>query len=280
MGLHEQPLEDAFNEYLKLYEKTEEVCKKHKINLIKPPFSKAFCVKCAEINAAHDEATMINNESDRAIKNEKEKNNVRRWLKRKSIVTNKAMFDMTFENFNEVDEETKINKQKALKVAQNYYKGHEENEILVGKFGTGKSHLAMAILNKVNEHKDIKALFVSMDELFRKIKSSFNVKDSPYTEDAVVNMLIETDLLVLDDLGAEVGSVDRNSSASDFNVRVLNGVLNGRLNKPIIFTTNLTMKELINVYDGRLISRMFRGIEQDDIIAFSKTSDKRTKIKF
>lgn len=280
MEFHEQPLKETFNEYLKLYEETKETCSKHEIKLIKPPHSRAFCPKCAEINAAHDEATMINNESDRAIKNEKERNNVSRWLKKKSIVTNKAMFDMTFENFNEVDEETKVNKQKALKVAQNYYKGYVDNEILVGKFGTGKSHLAMAILNKVNEHKDIKALFVSMDELFRKIKSSFNDKDSPYTEDAVVNMLIEADLLVLDDLGAEVGSVDRNSSASDFNIRVLNGVLNGRLNKPIIFTTNLTMKELINVYDGRLISRMFRGIEEDNIIAFKETNDKRTQIKF
>lgn len=274
MGLHAELMEDTFKEYLKLYKEVDMFCNKHDVNLIKPPHAKAFCPKCAVVNAAHDEALMINRESKKAM------NSNKRWLRQRSIVTDKEMLNMTFDSFEEMDQETTINKQKALNMARNYYKGSKSNEILVGKFGTGKSHLAMAILNQVNDYKDIKALFVSMDELLRRIKSSFNVLDSSYTEDSMVNTLIEADLLVLDDLGAEVGSVDRNTSATDFNVRVMNGILNGRTNKPTIFTTNLSKKELETVYDGRLVSRMFRGIKQKNVIVFKETTDKRTEINF
>lgn len=267
-------MQDVIAAYKNLYTETDELCKKHDVNLVQPIGRDPFCPECAVIRTAWLEAEMIENETNKALEHKK------RWLRNRSIVTDKKMFNMTFETFEEMDQETTKNKEKALDMARRYYKGSNRNELLAGKFGAGKSHLAMAILNQLNEYKDLKALFVSMDELMRRIKSSFGNPESPYKEDVVVNMLIESDLLVLDDLGAEVGSVDRNNSATDYNIRVMNGILNGRTNKPTIFTTNLSMKELQEVYDGRLVSRMFRGIEQENIIEFRETPDKRTQIKF
>lgn len=266
--------EDVIEGYRKLYQETDELCEKHHVNLMQPIGREPFCPMCAIIRTAWLEAEMIEEETNKALQRKK------RWLRNRSILADKAMLNMTFETFEEMDQETIKNKEKALNMARRYYKGSNKNELLAGKFGTGKSHLAMAILNQLNEHKDLKALFVSMDELMRRIKSSFGNPKSPYQEDIVVNMLIEADLLVLDDLGAEVGSVDRNNSATDYNIRVMNGILNGRTNKPTIFTTNLSMKELHDVYDGRLVSRMFRGIEQENIIEFKETPDKRTQIEF
>lgn len=283
MVLSVDKYDDVFSQYMKLYKETDEKCQKHNISLMQVPGRKPFCPQCAIINTAHAEALMINEETNKAFENERaarERNSNKGYLKNRSIVTNKELFDMTFENFDAMDEETAVNKEKALEVARDYYKGFDGNNILTGKFGTGKTHLAMAILNQLNEHTDKKLLFVQTDELLRRIKTSFNDENSIYTEEFMVNLLTKVDLLVLDDVGAEVGSVDRNKEASDFNIRVMNSILNGRTDKPTIFTTNLGTKELRQVYDGRLLSRMLRGIEEEDVISFKKTTDKRTTIEF
>lgn len=274
MGLSINPLEEAMQQYMSLYKATEIECDKHGIKMVRITGSRAFCPKCAVINTAHDEALMINKETAKAMDSSS------RWLRNRSVVTNKDLFKMRFDTFETMDSETATNKEKALDMARAYYKGYNGNNILVGKFGTGKTHLAMAILNQINEFTDKKVLFVQTDELMRRIKASFNNKTSIYQEDLMVELLVEADLLVLDDLGAEVGSIDRTTAATDFNVRVINGILNGRTNKPTIFTTNLSMQELNAVYDGRLVSRMFRGIEQEDVIIFKETPDKRTTIQF
>lgn len=267
-------MQEVLAGYRKLYKETDETCEKHEINLMQPIGSDPFCPMCAIIRTAWLEAEMIEEETNKALEHK------RRWLRNRSIVTDKKMLDMTFDTFETMDQETTKNKEKALDMARRFYKGSTSNEFLTGKFGTGKTHLAMAILNQLNDYKDTKTVFVSMDELMRRIKSSFGNPESPYKEDVVVDMLVEADFLVLDDLGAEVGSVDRNTSATDYNIRVMNGILNGRTNKPTIFTTNLSVEELKNVYDGRLISRMFRGVKQENIIIFKETPDKRTQIKF
>lgn len=272
MGFH--GLTALVHEQRKMFRSIDETCSEHEVNLVQYQEKTPFCPMCATERATADEADLIEQETVKAMSSDS------RWLKQRSVVTDKNMFNMTFESFEIMDEETKVNKGKALNIARSYYKGAKNNELLTGRFGTGKTHLAMAILNQLNEHQGIKALFVSTDELMRNIKSSFGNPDSPYQESIVVDTLIQADLLALDDLGAEVGSIDRQSSATDYTVRVLNAILNGRTNKPTIITTNLSMKELKKVYDGRLLSRMFRGVKQERIIQFRTTSDKRSNLKF
>lgn len=272
MGLH--GIADLKRIQNQMFKDTDERCEQHDVTLVQYQENTPFCPVCASEKAAADELELRESETEKAH------NYKRRWLKQRSIVTDKEMFKMTFDTFEVMDDETKLNKEKALNIARNYYKGGKGNELLTGRFGTGKTHLAMAILNQLNDHKNKRILFVSLDELMRRIKTSFGDPTSPYKEDLMVNTLVEADLLVLDDLGAEVGSVDRQSQATDYTVRVLNGILNGRTNKPTIFTTNLTMSELQRVYDGRIISRMFRGVKQERIIQFKTTPDKRTQINF
>lgn len=274
MGILNNAVADAINRYNQLYSETSILCETHSVNLVKANNLAAFCPLCAKEKLAADELELREKETAKA------ENYKKRWLKTRSIVTDPKMFNMKFDNFDTMDKETTINKEKALDMARRYYKGAINNELLTGKFGTGKTHLAMAILNQLNEHANLKAAFVSTDEMMRKIKSSFGNDKSPYKEDLIVNTLIDADILVLDDLGAEVGSVDRNAAASDFTVRVINAILNGRTNKPTIVTTNLNSGELKQVYDGRLLSRLFRGVEQENIITFKETTDKRTKLEF
>lgn len=277
-GVTELKKEDGLADLKKaqeeLFKSTEKMCETHDIPLVQYGERTPFCPECASEKVEQDDLRLRETETEKA------QNHKKRWLRQRSLVVDEGMFDMTFKNFETADEETRVNKEKALNLAREYYKGSTMNALLAGKFGTGKTHLAMAILNQLNEFKDARYLFVSADELMRKIKSSIGNPGSPYTEDRMIALLSKAELLVMDDMGAEVGSVDRNSQAPDFTIRTINGVLNGRTSKPTIFTTNLSNKELRTAYDGRIVDRMFEGIKQDDIIQFAKTTSKRTEIQF
>lgn len=278
-----EKITESFKEYASAFRTTDERCDKHNVQLRQALSYKPFCPICAEINTAHAEAIMIDKETEKA----KTKNS--RWLKSYSFVTGgerklNEMMNMTFDNFKVVDEETKINKKKAQDLVNSYYTGANHNALLAGEFGTGKTHLAMAILNKINEtgihnKKDIKVLFVETYEMMEKIYSSYSDKGSPYRRDRVIATLIEADLLVLDDIGAEVGSMTKGTEANNETVKVLTSVLRGREYKPTIITTNLDPMNTANTYDGRFYSRMLRDVSKKDKLIFKETSDKRAKIK-
>jgi DNA replication protein DnaC len=267
-------LADLKREQEEMFKPTAEVCEIHDVPLVQYQDRQAFCPECASERVEQDDYKL------REVETEKAQNVNKRWLKQRSIVLDRDMFKMTFDNYDAVDEETKRNKEKALNIARSLYKGSKSNEMLAGMFGTGKTHLAMAILNQLNQFTDMKLLFVSMDVLVRRIRANMGDKESPYEEERVIYLLSKADVLVLDDLGAEVGSIDRASEATDFVVRIINGVLNGRANKPTILTTNLSIGELNKIYDGRIVSRMLEDIEEERFIIFKETSDKRIKIKF
>lgn len=272
MGL--SGIRDIIQIQKELYKTIDETCKRHGQLLVQFQDNKPFCPICAAEKTAEDDWKL------REAETKKAQNPNKKWLRQRSILTDIDMFDMTFENYDTNDEETRINKDKALNIARKYYKGATNNELLTGRFGTGKTHLAMAILNQLNEHTDMRLLFVSTDVLMRKVRTNMKDKESPFQEDRIVYLLSKADVLVLDDIGAEVGSVDRQSEATDFVIRIINGVLSGRSNKPTIITTNLTGSELKKVYDGRIIDRMLRGVKQKNIIQFTKTPSKRTDLEF
>ena len=257
---------------------SEEVCEKHGINLIylaNAP-DKATCFACTK--EAVDKQTQQMSEQ---ASQEHYKRTTHAWLTKHSVFLDDTLKRATFDTFQATDTETEHNKQLALAIARRYYKGANNNTILTGKAGTGKSHLSMAMLQVVNEHSKPyrKCLFVSLDELMRRIKDSFNNKQSYYTEQRMIDLLTEADLLVLDDLGAETGAVTTERTATDFTTRTLYAIINGRMNKPTIITTNLNSKDMAKMYDSKLISRMFRGAE-GHVIKFEKTNDKRRTIEF
>lgn len=258
---------------------TDEKCEKHGYNLIylsTAPEKKPVCFVCAKESVEQQTKEMAEQAS-----REHYKRTTYAWLTKHSIFLDDTLKNATFDSYQATDEETAYNKEMALNIARQYYKGANYNTIFTGKAGTGKSHLSMAMLQVVNEHSEPyrKCLFVSLDELMRRIKDSFNNKESYYTEKRMIDLLTEADLLVLDDLGAETGAVTTESTATDFTTRTLYAIINGRMNKPTVITTNLSSKDMAKMYDSKLISRMFRGAE-GHVIKFEKTNDKRRTIEF
>jgi len=192
-------------------------------------------------------------------------------LASKSLLQDKTLWNASFDSYIDESQEERVNKHQTLQFVDQYKKGSTFNLWFYGKPGVGKSHLSMSILKTLNS-LEISCLFIDIDEMLRKIRNSFNDKQSPYTEQYFTDLLTEVDFLVLDDLGAETGNIDTDKSASDFTSRVLRAIINSRQDKSTIVTTNLETKRLLKMYDPKLISRMMKNIE---VIKFETTKDKR-----
>ena len=73
--------------------------------------------------------------------------------------------------------------------------------LLIGSIGVGKSHLAVGIIKELILSKGIACLFYDYRELLKQIQNSYN--DSvKATELEVLRPVFETEVLVLDELGA------------------------------------------------------------------------------
>ena len=205
------------------------------------------------LNAGY--AEVVYKETDESISRKKAHSAINR-LKAKSLLLDETIKTATFENFNiETDEE-----QQAFEFAKNlaefYKNGGQGNSFMSGPAGSGKSHLSMAILKSYLDSGEKTALFVSYSHVIRLIKDSFNNRDSIYTQNNIMSLLTNVDLLVMDDIGSE--------NNSDFSEELLTDVLDGRIST--IITTNLSSEELRGNankkgrYNQRTASRMFRGI--------------------
>jgi DNA replication protein DnaC len=100
-----------------------------------------------------------------------------------------------------------------------------------GDNGVGKTHLAVAVLRELVTKKGAHGQFWDFHGLIREIKNSYN-PETRTTELQVLEPVIETDVLLLDDLGAW--------KMTDWMVDTLFYVLNGRYmaKRATIITTN------------------------------------------
>ena len=147
-----------------------------------------------------------------------------------------------------------IHYQKAVSICHEYINNFDnDNKCLLfcGSVGTGKSFLSGCVAYELlqNGHS---VIYLSSSDLFKIFSdNAFNYKGNSNTEDFSSNDdLYECDLLVIDDLGTEIGGQFVNSSLfTCLNERQLRG-------KSTIISTNLSLSELHDRYSDRVFSRI------------------------
>ena len=93
-------------------------------------------------------------------------------------------------------------------------------------------------------------------------------------EGSLIADIKTADLVVIDDIGSELGKDASDSRA--FGINTLNSFLDARQNLATIITTNLLGEELKKAYGMRTTSRIF--VNSDGFtMFFSQTTDKRLK---
>jgi len=125
---------------------------------------------------------------------------------------------------------------------------HGKSILLTGNTGTGKTHLAVAMMAEFIKCR-LDALFVTLPDLLLEIRSAFSEK-STITEKALVEWYSTKQFMVLDDLGAE--------KPSEFTVATLYLILDRRIRqeRQTIITTNLTIGEIAEYSSARIASRI------------------------
>lgn len=132
---------------------------------------------------------------------------------------------------------------------------------------------AWEVLKRSNYDKKI--LFIGLQEMLDQIKFSYNNPELRKTiEGSLIADIKTADLVIIDDIGSELGKDASDSRA--FGINTLNSFLDARQNLATIITTNLLGEELKKAYGTRTISRMFVNSDGFTMV-FSQTADKRIK---
>lgn len=141
--------------------------------------------------------------------------------------------------------------------------------------GSGKTHLAMALMQNANALANGKRfLFVNFPTLQQQIRASYDKSFSDtLTESDYIRLMIECDVLAIDDIGSEINPLTMQGRVSDFSDRILYNVMEGRAErKPTILTSNISWNDLQVLLDPKVISRMSYRLK---IISFDGVTDKR-----
>lgn len=127
-----------------------------------------------------------------------------------------------------------------------------ESLLLMGDVGRGKTFLSSAIANvAVAARKTV--VYLTFSEFLDLIRMHKFGDGEDYQEG--IQRLMDADLVVLDDLGAE--------KVTDFVAQELFTIINHRMNRkaPMVVSTNLEPSELQDTYSHRISSRLLNGFD-------------------
>lgn len=138
---------------------------------------------------------------------------------------------------------------KVKKFARDFDEEGSHNMLMFGSPGTGKTFLSNCLAKALIEKQHTVSYERAGYMFDRMAKLNFSNRMDPDGE-ALVRSVLESELLILDDLGCEY--------ATDFTKSRLFSIISGRLStgKSTIISTNLSMNQIKEYYGERISSRL------------------------
>ncbi len=159
-------------------------------------------------------------------------------------------FDLSFYSEKEMGNTTPRKRMtQVLKICRDFadnLQNHNDNLLLLGGTGLGKTHLSLSIANELLAG-EYSVIYGSIGNLINKLSA----ETFSYSGSTVVNdSLLGCDLLIIDDLGTEM--------QTSFSQSCIYNIINTRLmcGLSTIISTNLSLEELEEKYTARIASRI------------------------
>ena len=190
-------------------------------------------------------------EEERLKKEQMQKEEDMRSIQRAKV---SSMMDDTFRTACFANYQIRNGNERHLKVAKKYCiefsKMYERNQGLLfwGTVGTGKSYTAACIANYLLE-ANTSVVMTSFVRILQEMQGFDREREETFT-----NKLNSVKLLIIDDLGAE--------RSTDYALEKVYGIIDNRYRakKPLILTTNLTLRQMQEATDiryARIYDRIF-----------------------
>lgn len=247
-------LEEMALSYHRNTEQQAEICEKHGIPLIKILRTNDVLCRLCESERIHAENQIKVNELADAEHEREQKFYLERFSLYDDVLKN-----ATLDNFDTPTEKEAQKLAFAKRICREWSEGARNNIVFQGEAGTGKSHLAFAMMKYLSETTKEIAIFINVTDLLMKIKADFS------QEEFLVNKIASAKFLVLDDLGME--------KDSEWSFSILYNILNKRSNT--IITTNLTSADIQKRYGRPFMSRLMKGVDKDHLMVFNDLTNKR-----
>lgn len=187
---------------------------------------------------------------------ELKKKKLQQMFEENSLI-NPKLQNATLENYHPTNQELEKAKSIAKRYADNFCEENPISLLLIGDYGTGKSHLGVAILKELIK-SGYTGIFISTPKLMTKLRSTYN-KESEFTEAQIIDQLTNVDCIVLDDIGAEAVKAG-DSNQHTWTTSKIFEIIDNRIGKHTIFTTNYEINELQQRLGGRNFSRMMENV--------------------
>lgn len=144
-------------------------------------------------------------------------------------------------------------KQKSIEFVQNFDNPNSKNLLFTGNTGLGKTFMTNCIAYELIK-KGKNVLYQTAPVLLETIIDGKFNKYKNTTQDSFSKNVLESDLLIIDDLGTEcLNSMKLSELFTILNTRLLN--LNNKVTKTII-STNLSINNIFKIYEERIGSRI------------------------
>lgn len=187
-----QPIMDAQTE------QTEEWCEKHqRPKVIVKKTGTVLCLKCG-----YEERREFEEQKAQASYERNEERKRLYYLEDFSMMDSELKL-ATFDNFKADTPEKQADLDFVKQEARSYIKGAQNNLVLVGGVGVGKSHLAYSAIKAISDYTKELATVINVVDLIAKVKEDFSLEAHYTTLLSGQDKNNEIKYLVLDDLGTE-----------------------------------------------------------------------------